>query len=166
MIGRTQRLVDLIPLVFETDSSRVITLLIQGRNDIPPVEGVTIDHHNLSHHGQDETKIAQLQRIETEIMKCFSELLTGLKRKAESGSTLLDNTAVLFGSNLGNANSHDWRNLPIMLAGGQFPHHLHVGFNPNNNRALCDLFVAVLQKHMQLEVDQFGSSNGTLDWGA
>jgi hypothetical protein len=44
VIGRMQLLLDLIPLALQTDSTRVITLLVQGRNDVPPVPGVTIDH--------------------------------------------------------------------------------------------------------------------------
>jgi hypothetical protein len=163
LIGRTQLLMELIPLIVQTDSSRVIAVLIQGRNDVPPVDGVLIDHHNLSHHGQDENKIRQLQKIETELMNCFNQLLAGLKTKRESDHSLLDNTMVMFGSNLGNANSHDWRNLPVFLAGGGFNHGQHVAFNRNDNTPLCNLFVTMLQK-MGLGVEQFASSTGKLVW--
>ena len=64
LIGRMQLLFDLVPLALQTDSTRLITILVQGRNDVPPVPGVSIDHHNLSHHGQDEAKIKQLKLIE------------------------------------------------------------------------------------------------------
>ena len=73
---------------------------------------------------------------------------------------MLDNTMVLFGSNLGNANSHDWRNLPILLAGGGFNHGQHVAFDAKNNVPLCNLFVQMLRQ-MGINADQFGSSTGT-----
>ena len=96
--------------------------MIQDHYVVPKVDGVTGNHHNLSHHGQDGDKIKQLQKIEREIIGCFGSLVGQMKSKSESGSTLLDNTSILFGSNLGNANAHHARNLPIFLAGGGFKH--------------------------------------------
>jgi hypothetical protein len=163
LIGRTKLMFELIPLILQTDSSRVITLLIEGRSDVPPIDGVTMDHHNLSHHGQDEAKIAQLAKIETELMKSLGGLMDRLKSKKEADHRLIDNSMVLFGSNLGNANSHDWRNLPVIMAGGRFNHGSHVEFDRANNTPLSNLFVAMMQK-MKLETDQFGTSSGTLSW--
>jgi Protein of unknown function (DUF1552) len=54
LIGQMQLLFELIPLALQTDSTRLISVMIQGRNDVPPIPGVSVDHHNLSHHGQDE----------------------------------------------------------------------------------------------------------------
>lgn len=163
LIGRTNLLMQLIPLIVQTDSSRMISVVIQGRNDVPEVPGVDIDHHNLSHHGQDETKLDQLAKIESSLMRSFSSLLDSLKEKQEQGARLLDNTMVMFGSNLGNANAHDWRNLPIMLAGGEFEHGQHVAFNHDDNTPLCNLFVTMLQK-AGIESDRFASSTGSLTW--
>lgn len=163
LIGRTKLMFELIPLILQTDSSRVITFLIEGRSEVPPIDGVTMDHHNLSHHGQDEAKIAQLTKIETELMKSLGGLIGSLKLKSEAENRLIDNSMVLFGSNLGNANSHDWRNLPVILAGGRFDHGSHVELDRANNTPLSNLFVTMMQK-MKIETDQFGSSSGTLSW--
>ncbi len=65
LIGRMQLLFELVPLALQTDSTRLITILVQGRGDVPPIPGVSMDHHNLSHHGQDPDKIRQLELIET-----------------------------------------------------------------------------------------------------
>jgi len=157
LIGRMQLLFELVPLAVQTDSTRLITILVQGRGDVPPIEGVSMDHHNLSHHGQDPEKIRQLELIETAQMGALNKLFTALKQKSEGGTPLLDNTMVLFGSNLGNANSHDWHNLPIMLAGGGFRHGQHLAFDAKDNTPLCNLFVQMLQK-MHVEAGQFGSS--------
>lgn len=157
IVGRLQLLFQLIPLALQTDSTRLITILVQGRGDVPPVPGVTIDHHNLSHHGQDPEKIRQLELVETAELGAFNGLLSALKQKTEGGTPLLDNTMVLMGSNLGNANKHDWTNLPIMLAGGGFRHGQHLAFDAKSNVPLCNLFVQMLQK-MSQETRAFGSS--------
>ena len=156
-IGKMDLLFELIPLALQTDSTRLITLLVQGRNDVPPVPGVSIDHHNLSHHGQDPEKIKQLELIEKAEFAAFNKLLTSLKQKREGSASLLDSTMVLFGSNLGNANSHDTRNLALVLAGGGFKHAGHLAFDEKNNTPMCNLFVQMLQK-LGMETDAFGSS--------
>jgi len=149
-----------VPLAVQTDSTRLITILVQGRGDVPPIEGVSMDHHNLSHHGQDPEKIRQLELIETAEMGALNKLFNALKQKTEAGTPLIDNTMVLFGSNLGNANSHDWHNLPILLAGGGFKHGQHIAYDAKENTPLSNLFVQMLQK-MHVEADQFGSSTAT-----
>ena len=160
LIARMRLLFDLIPLALQTDSTRAITVLIQGRGDVPLIKGVTMAHHNLSHHGQDPEKIAQLERIEHAEFEAFNGLLTSLKAKKEANGSLLDNTMILLGSNLGNANSHDWHNLPLLFAGGGFKHGQHLAFDAKNNQPMCNLFVQMLQR-MGIEADAFGSSSGT-----
>lgn len=163
LIGRTRLLLNLIPLIVQTDSSRVISVVIQDHQVVPQVAGVTTEHHNLSHHGRDEAKIAQLKRIEKAILKCYSDLLIGLSRKQEAEGSLLDHTMILFGSNLGNANAHDASNLPIFLAGGGYDHGRYIAHDRNNNTPLCNLFVSMLN-NMGLETDSFATSSGALSW--
>ena len=160
LIGQMQLLFELIPLALQTDSTRLITVMIQGRNDVPPVPGVTIDHHNLSHHGQDAEKIRQLRLIEEAQIKSLEKLMADMKRKTEGDRRLLDNTAMVFGSNLGNANAHDTKNLPVLLAGGRFRHGQHLVLDRENNTPLCNLFVQIAQQ-MGQPIDSFGSSSST-----
>jgi len=161
LIGRMRLLFQLVPLALQTDSTRLVTILISGRNDVPVVPGVTIDHHNLSHHGQDPGKIDQLKRIELAEFKALGDFLRELAGKSEGGGNLLDSTMVLYGSNLGNANSHSSTNLPLLLAGGGFKHGQHlVAGQETNNVPLANLFVQMLQQ-MGQEVDSFGSSSSS-----
>lgn len=160
LIGQMQLLFELIPLALQTDSTRLITVMVQGRNDVPPIPGVSIDHHNLSHHGQDSQKIQQLRLIEEAQMHAFGKLLSALSRKQEGASRLLDSTSVVFGSNLGNANSHDTKNIPLLLAGGKFRHGQHLILDREKNTPFCNLFVQVAQQ-MGHEIEQFGSSSGS-----
>ena len=163
LIGRAQLLMDLVPLIVQTDSTRVVSVMIQDHFVVPQVAGVTGNHHNLSHHGQDRSKIAQLEKIETEILGCFGSLLGQMKEKPEQGGTLLDNTSILFGSNLGNANAHHARNLPVFLAGGGFQHGRYVAQKEGRDAPLCNLFVTMLNQ-AGLPTESFGQSNGTLSW--
>ena len=163
LIGQTNLLVDLIPLIIQTDSSRVISIMIQGLFAPVQIKGVTEQHHLLSHHGLDKSKIEQLQRVESEIVGCFGRLLGGLKATEESGTPLLRRTSVLFGSNLGNANSHSTDNLPILLAGSNFKHGGFVEFENNRNTQLSNLFLTMLT-NMGIDSTSFGQSTGLLSW--
>ena len=161
MIGRTRLLMDLVPLMIQTDSSRVVSIMVQDHYVVPKVEGVTGNHHNLSHHGQDDEKIDQLEKIEGEIVSCYGDLLGKMKEKTEGDNTLLDNTSILFGSNLGNANAHHANNLPVFLAGGGFEHGQYI--KNKKGTPLCNLFVSMLNK-AGIEEEQFGQSDGALSW--
>ena len=163
LIGRLRALMNLIPLILQTDSSRIVTVVIQGHHAVPKIQGVTAEHHNLSHHGQDPQKIEQLKTIETEILKCFSGFLTRMAQPQQAIGRLLDQTTVLFGSNLGNANAHDPNNLPIILAGGGYNHRHFVAYDKQHNTPLCNLFVNMLN-NMEIETVSFGSSTGKLTW--
>ena len=75
LVGRIELLFQLVPLIIQTDSSRVISIVIQNNHGIPLINGVAAEHHNLSHHGRDPKKIAQLLKIESAIMGCFGNKL-------------------------------------------------------------------------------------------
>jgi hypothetical protein len=165
LIAKTQLINSMIPLILQTDSSRVIAVKIQDHQSIPVVNGVSEEHHNLSHHGKEEDKIEQLKMVERELVTSFGDLLTQLKSKKEAGGNLLDNTTTLFGSNLGNANAHNSRNLPIILAGGGLNHGSYVAHDEDNNAPLCNLFLTMLNNMgMDTEVESFGQSTGAMTW--
>lgn len=163
LIGRIELMLNLIPLILQTDSSRVVSLMIQDHSVVPQVAGVTKDQHGLSHHGQDEANIAQLKLIETEIIKRFDKLLTELQQPDLAGYSILDQTSVLFGSNLGNAASHSAKKLPILVAGGGFAHGKHIANKQEQDAPLSDLFITLLQS-MGLELDAFGQGSNALRW--
>lgn len=159
--ARVRLMIDLMQLALQTDSTRFITFALNGLNAVPVIPGVTQDWHNLSHHGQDPAKLAELKVVELQQMTLFGELLTKLKSTQEGGSTLLDRTIVMFGSNLGNASSHDNKNLPILVAGGGFKHGQHLAFDPKKNPPLSNLYVQFLRR-LGADVNAFGSSSGTI----
>jgi len=158
---RMEILFDLMVLAIQTDSTRLITLKGAGGNEVVNLRGVDDGWHNLSHHGKDPEKIEKLAIIEHEEMRLLAQFLQKLDSIEEGGRTLLDQTAILMGSNLGNASSHNNTNLPIIAAGGHFKHGQHLAFEQQNAPPLANLLVSFLQ-HMQLEVDEFSSGHGTL----
>lgn len=163
LVGRIELLFQLVPLVIQTDSSRVISIVIQNNHGIPLVNGVEAEHHNLSHHGRDPDKISQLKKIEHAILHSVDQLLARMKSHEEAGASLLDQTLTLLGSNLGNAASHDPRNNPILLAGGGLNHGGYHAYDETQDTPLSNLYVRMLQE-IGIEADTFATSSGLLDW--
>ena len=155
-IGKMNLMQDLIVLALQTDSTRTITLRLNGMNAVPEIAGVKNDWHNLSHHGQDEAKIEELKVIETAEFTAFAGFLTKLK-----AASLLDSTSVIFGSNLGNASAHQTANLPLILAGGGFKHGRHIAIDKDKH-VFSNLFVSLAQR-MGVQTEKFGFSTGVLD---
>lgn len=155
---------DMARLAFETDSTRSISLLLDSVSS-PAIEfgdhKLSDGYHNLSHHGKSEAKLSQLKTVDEWHMKLLAELFTELKSIQEDGEPLLDRTMILYGSNLGNANTHVTTNLPTLFAGGGFRHGQHLGFDKEHNYPLPNLFVSMLQR-MGIETDKFASATGTM----
>lgn len=151
-------------LAFESDSTRLITLFLDSTNspaiDLGDVK-ITDGYHNLSHHGKNESKLAQLDAIDKSHMKLLAELIGKLKSSKEEGDSLLDRSMVLYGSNFGDANKHTTTNLPVIFAGGGFQHGQHLSFDTNRNYPLPNLFVSMLRR-IGIPSDKFASSTGTM----
>ena len=152
-------------LAFETDSTRIVTLMVDAFATpvfkLHPDQSTTDGYHNLSHHGQSVEKVRQLKDADQQQMTLLAKVLNRLTEHREADRRLLDRTMVLFGSNMGDANTHDNTNLPILLAGGGFKHGQHLAFRRDQNTPLCNLYVSMLQK-MGVDADAFGSSTGPL----
>ncbi len=159
--AQTKLMYDMVRIALETDSSRLVSVYLGPLVLTVKVPGVNTETHSLTHHGNDEAKIAELRKIEETQFRCLSHLLTGLRASKEESGSLLDNTMMLYGSNLSNANAHDTHNLPVILAGGGFRHGQHLVCDREHNTPLANLFVTMLQQ-LGLETDKFASSNGTL----
>ena len=163
-LDRTRLMYDMTRLAFESDSTRLITIFLDSVNspaiDVQGMQ-ITDGYHNLSHHGKDPGKLAQLEAIDLWHMRLLSELLAKLKGVNEAGESLLDRTMVLYGSNFGDANKHTTTNMPVILAGGGFKHGQHLAFDTNRNYPLPNLFVSMLQR-MGIEANRFASSTGSM----
>ncbi len=160
-VDRARLMYDMTLLALQSDSTRIVTLYLNPLEVLVKLPGVSDRTHSLTHHGNEPEKLEQLAKVEEAGLKNLGRFLAGLAAVNEGGSSLLDDTAVLFGSNMSNGSNHSNVNLPILLAGGRFKHGQHLQFDLKNNTPLCNLFVSMLQ-HLGLERDAFSSSTGTL----
>jgi hypothetical protein len=160
LLQRSRQWYDIVHLALQTDSTRVISLWLSSQ-ERPEIDGVTLAHHDASHHGQEPSKLEQLALIEEAELRVFGEFLEKMQKSSEGEHNLLDRTAIFYASNLGNSSSHDNTNLPIVLAGGGFKHQGHVAFDRKNNKLLSNLYLRMMQQ-MDIEVDSFGASNGVV----
>jgi hypothetical protein len=161
VIRKKRLLLDIMYLAIQTDSTRFMTLHMNGNGGAIPIQGVEEGYHSLSHHGLDENKINQLTLVETELVKAWGGFVRKLKETDGGQGSLLDQTMVLLTSNLGNASAHNNKNMPVLFAGGGFNHGQHIAFDQDNNYPLPNLYVSALQR-IGLETDKFATSTGTL----
>lgn len=154
-------LYELIALALQTDSTRVATLEIGG-SFLPQNLGIDKSYHSLSHHGNDEEAVGHLVTLETYQLEQFSKFLTRLSKIQDGEQSLLDSTAVLFGSGMGNGSSHKNSDLPIILAGGGYATG---SFKKAESKGLgkvplCNLLLDVANR-TGVQKDSFGTSTGT-----
>ncbi|MGE0127513.1 MAG: DUF1552 domain-containing protein [Blastocatellales bacterium] len=155
---------DLARLAFETDSTRLVALMLDSVNS-PAIrigdEVMSDSYHAISHHGRKPEKLRQHEIADRMQMRALDKLFCDLKSVREGDQTLLDRTMVLYGTNLGDANTHVTTNLPVLFAGGGFRHGQHLAFDRERNYPLPNLFVNILQR-LGLEADRFATSTGTM----
>lgn len=153
---------ELIALALQTDSTRIATFEIGGDFEASAFD-LKSGYHALSHHGQRPDAIAGLIKMERYQVEQFSNFLTKLKAIEDGEGKLLDHTMVLFGSGMGNANSHTNTKLPIILAGGGFQHGQHRVYPEKGlgKQPLCNLYLSMLQS-FGVETNEFGTSTSTL----
>jgi hypothetical protein len=110
-----------------------------------------------------QESIDLLVKLEMYQMQQFARFLARMKSTRDGDGSLLDHTMVLFGSGMGNGNSHVNTNLPIILAGGGFKHGGNRPYTQSGlaRQPLCNLYLSMLRR-FGLEVDRFGLSTGTL----
>ena len=156
---------DILALAFQTDSTRVATLMLAdaGSNRTYPDVDVRDGHHELSHHQNDAEKMEKISRIDRYLVEQFAGFLNRLNGISEGGRSLLDNSMILYGSAISDGNRHNHDDLPILLAGGgggtistgryiKYPKE-----TPLNN-----LFISMADR-MGAPMDSLGDSKGPLE---
>ena len=163
---KTRLMMDIIALAFWSDASRVSTFMfgnsVSDRN-FSFLEGVKGNHHSISHHMDKKELMDEYARIATWHVEQYAYLLEKLKSIKEGDKTLLENSMVVFASDLRDGNRHSPRNLPILL-GGQGGGRIKTGQNLifDKETPLANLYLTMLQA-MNIEQSQFGDSTGTLN---
>lgn len=161
LLNRFRTMLELVKLALATDSTRVVTVFLEPLGVLSAVEGVSNETHSLTHHGNRPEMIEELARIEQAQFRILHDFLKSLQETPEGETKLLDQTSVLYGACMGNANGHTNRNWPMLLAGGGFKHGQHLAFDRERNYPLSNLFVSVLQR-LGIEADRFSTGTTTM----
>ena len=160
-----QIMFDMLALAFQTDSTRVATLMLghDGDNRSLAEIGISEGHHDLSHHFQNEEKIQKLTEIDLWYAQQFAKFLQKLDATRDTdGKSILHNSMILYGSGNADANRHTHSNLPVILAGGGGGaltpgRHVQHGSKP-----MCNLFLSLADKMGAKNLERHGDSTGRL----
>jgi hypothetical protein len=158
-------MLDMIALAFQTDTTRISTFMFG--NAVSNVsfrwlEGVSISHHDSSHHSNDAEKLRQYQLINKWYVAQYAYFLGKLQAAKEGESTVLDNSAVIFASALSDGNTHNPHKLPIVVA-GKAGGRLATGQNVvyAEDTPLSNLWLTILNA-IGTPVERFADSTGLL----
>ncbi len=161
-----QLMLDMLALAFQTDSTRVATLMLghDGDNRSLPEIGVSEGHHDLSHHFQSEEKIKKLIEIDLWYAQQFAKFLQKLEAtKDVDGQSILHNSMVLYGSGNADANRHTHSNLPVLLAGGGGGQLSPGRYVQHGSKPMTNLFLSMADKMGARKLERHGDSTGRLE---
>jgi len=156
---------DLMVLAFQTDSTRASSFMLtkEASDRNYPWLGFTDGHHELSHHGKDSEKNAKLRAIDRYHVSILAYMIEKMSAVEEAdGSTLLDNSVVLYGSGISDGDRHDHVNLPVVTVGkGGGALRTGRNFACRPETPMSNLLLSLLQQS-GVVVDRFGDSTEPL----
>jgi Protein of unknown function (DUF1552) len=159
-------MLDIFILAFWTDTTRIGTFMIgdaQSNVDYSFLPGVKGGWHSISHHGEDPERKEQYGKIINWQIENVAYFLNRVKSLDEGGTSLLDNSMVVFGGSLKDGNRHTVSNLPLILAGrGKGTLRPGRRLRAPEHTPLCNLYVSLL-KRMGIPEKSFGDSTGELE---
>jgi hypothetical protein len=159
---------DLQAIAFASDITRVFAFKMSRdvSNRVYREAGVSTGFHIASHHQDRDERILEFAKINRYHVSLLPYFLERLKRTRDGESNLLENSAIVYGSPMGNSNVHNHKRCPLLLAGhagGQLKGNLHL--KAADGTPMANAMLALLQK-LGLDMNQFGDSNGVLELNA
>src|SRR6186713_82169 len=156
---------DMLALAFQTDSTRVATLLIsrEGSNRSFADIGIASGHHDLSHHKNTPEIIEKVKQIDRWYMTRFARFLEKMQSTEDvDGKSLLDHSMILYGSGNADGNRHTHENLPIVLAGSGSGAMKPGRYVKSPDTPITNLFLTMADAMDAKHVDSHGDSTGRL----
>lgn len=160
-----QVMFDTLVLAFQTDSTRIATMLLahDGSNRSFAEIGIPEGHHELSHHLNDAGKIQKISDIDLWYVKQFARFIARLRdTKDVDGNSLLHNSMIVYGSGNADGNRHTHVNLPIVLAGGGGGTLTPGRYVKHGSKPATNLFLSLADRMGVRELERFGDSTGRL----
>ena len=117
---RLNLMFDMVALAWQANLTRVFSFMMaaEGSNTTYNHIGVSDAFHPLSHHQNDKARKERLVKIQTYHSQAFAKFLTKLSKMPDGDGSMLDNSILLYGSNMSNSNAHDEFPLPTLVVGG------------------------------------------------
>ncbi len=156
---------DMLALAFETDSTRVATLLIsrEGSNRSFADIGIASGHHDLTHHKNSPEIIEKVKLIDRWYVQRFSRFLEKLQNTEDvDGQSLLHHSMILYGSGNADGNRHTHEDLPIVLAGSGSGAFRPGRYVKTPGVPISNLFLSMADAMDAKHVDSHGDSTGRL----
>ena len=156
---------DLQVLAFQADIARVSTFMLarENINRSYPEIGLPEAHHSISHHGNNPEKMKAYSKLNTYHVDTLAYYIRKLQSIRDGDGTLLDHTAVLYGSGMSDGNVHNNYNVPVVVVGGR---DLKIKGNRHLRYAkgtpLANLGLTLMAK-FGVPGEKFGDSTGKLD---
>ncbi len=156
---------DMLALAFQTDATRVASFMLahDGSNRSFHEIGISAGHHDLSHHQEDAAKIDQITKIDRFYTEQFAYFLNRLHNTREpNGTSLLENSMIVYCSGLSDANRHAHDNLPVIVAGrggGALRPGKHL--QASQGIPMTNLYMSLLER-MGVKADRVGDSTGLI----
>lgn len=160
-----QMMFDLMTLAFQSETTRISTFMMARElsNRTYPMVGVHTGHHATSHHANNPEKMALNVKIQNYHVGLFKKFVDKLDNIEEGDGSLLDNTIVLYGSNMSNSNLHDHYPLPNFLVGGKNANikgGQHISYQERT--PMTNLLLTMLHK-VGVEQESLGDSTGIIE---
>lgn len=155
---------DLMLLAFQTDSTRIASLLIayDGSNRTFPDLGIIEGHHYLTHNQRVPELAKKVALIDRFYMQRFANFLEKMDKVRDvDGNTMLHNSMIVYGGAIADGNRHTHANLPVVLAGAGGGTLKTGRFVDAKEKPMSNLFVEMLNR-FGVETTAFGDSNGGL----
>ncbi len=156
---------DMMSLAFRTDSTRIATLILahDGSNRAFPELGIPEGHHSLSHHRGKKENLEKVAQIDLFYMEEYARLLRGLDEAREAdGTSVLDNSMIVYGCGNCDGNRHNHDNLPIILAGGGGGTFSTGRYVKHGSKPLANLYLSMADRLGITDLKSFGDSAGPL----
>ena len=160
-----QLMFDMLLLAFQTDSTRVATMLIaaEGSNRTFTEIGIAEGHHNLTHHHNDSDMISKVKQIDLWYAKQLAAFLQKMDQtKDVDGQSLLHNSMIVYGSGNADGNRHTHTNLPILLAGNGGGTLNPGRYTQTDSTPLTNLFLGMADRMGVEGLERHGDSTGRL----
>ena len=157
---------DLQALALQADLTRVWTFMLarEASSMTFPHLGISMGHHEISHHNFEADKLAALAKINVDQSELFAYFLTKLDKLKEGNSTLLDHSLIMYGSDLSVPTVHSQHDLPIIVAGGaagRIAGGRYIVY-PGDTTPLTNLYLTMLDK-VGVPTEKLGDSTGKLN---